>query len=194
MSMSEWSDNIKIRFLIFTVNIDYIFVINFWRKSIFQPQEPRNRDWEKAVNYFSFHCWISGVINDDVQTFNVLWKFRSSPSQSGWRSRSEVVVPPPSGPQVGSVHKSAQLIWAACPPYWHGWSYWHAMTKTCQNVGTLGEMSAPYAECRRLPTFWPFLQRKVKNLTWLKSVLSLPFKFVQNHKSRPISAMSLLGL
>jgi len=50
---------------------------------------------------------------------------------------SEGVVPPPSGPQVGSVHKSAQLIWAACPPYWHGWWYWHAMTKTCQNVGTL---------------------------------------------------------
>jgi len=22
-------------------------------------------------------------------------------------------------------------------PYWHGWWYWHAMTKTCQNVGTL---------------------------------------------------------
>jgi hypothetical protein len=52
-------------------------------------------------------------------------------------SPSEGVAPPPSGPQVGSVHKSAQLIWAACPPYWHGWWYWHAMTKTCQNVGTL---------------------------------------------------------
>jgi hypothetical protein len=52
-------------------------------------------------------------------------------------SPSEGVAPPPSGPQVGSLHKSAQLIWAACPPYWHGWWYWHAMTKTCQNVGTL---------------------------------------------------------
>ena len=52
-------------------------------------------------------------------------------------SPSEGVAPPPSGPQVGSVHKSAQLIWAACLPYWHGWWYWHAMTKTCQNVGTL---------------------------------------------------------
>ena len=109
-------------------------------------------------------------------------------------SPSEGVAPPPSGPQVGSVHKSAQLIWAACLPYWHGWWYWHAMTKTCQNVGTLGEMSAPYAECRRPPTFWPFLQEKVKKLTLLKSVLSLPFKFVQTHKSRPISAMPLLGL
>jgi hypothetical protein len=53
---------------------------------------------------------------------------------------------------------------------------------------------APYAECRRLPTFWPFLHWKVKNLTWLKSGLSLPFKFVQNHKSRPNSATPLLGL
>jgi hypothetical protein len=52
-------------------------------------------------------------------------------------SPSEGVAPPPSGPQVGSLHKSAQLIWAACLPYWHGWWYWHAMTKTCQNVGTL---------------------------------------------------------
>ncbi len=52
-------------------------------------------------------------------------------------SPSEGVALPPSGPQVGSVHKSAQLIWAACPPYWHGWWYWHAMTKTCQNVLTL---------------------------------------------------------
>ncbi len=32
-------------------------------------------------------------------------------------SPSEGVAPPPSGPQVGSVHKSAQLIWAACLPY-----------------------------------------------------------------------------
>jgi hypothetical protein len=52
-------------------------------------------------------------------------------------SPSEGVAPPPSGPQVGSLHKPAQLIWAACLPYWHGWWYWHAMTKTCQNVGTL---------------------------------------------------------
>jgi len=64
-------------------------------------------------------------------------------------SPSEGVAPPPSGPQVGSVHKSAQLLWAACLPYWHGWWYWHAMTKTCQNVGTLCRMSASYAECWR---------------------------------------------
>jgi hypothetical protein len=49
-------------------------------------------------------------------------------------------------------------------------------------------------ECRRLPTFWPFLREKVKKLTSLKSVLSLPFKFAQNHKSCLISAMPLLGL
>jgi hypothetical protein len=49
-------------------------------------------------------------------------------------------------------------------------------------------------ECRRLPTFWPFLREKVKKLTSLKSVLSLPFKFVQNHKSCLISAIPLLGL
>ncbi len=35
---------------------------------------------------------------------------------------------------------------------------------------------------------------KNKNLTRLISVLSLPFKFVQNHKSCPNSAASLLGL
>ena len=62
-------------------------------------------------------------------SFSARLKFSFSPSEG--------VAPPPSGPQVGSVHKSAQLIWAACPPYWHGWWYWHAMTKTCQNVGTL---------------------------------------------------------
>jgi hypothetical protein len=55
------------------------------------------------------------------------------------------------------------------------------------NVGTLCRMSRP-------PTFWPFLQRKVKKLTLLKSVLSLPFKFVQNHKSCPISAIQFLSL
>jgi len=49
-------------------------------------------------------------------------------------------------------------------------------------------------ECRQLPTFWPFLREKVKKLTSLKSVLSLPFKFVQNHKSCLISAVPLLGL
>ena len=49
-------------------------------------------------------------------------------------------------------------------------------------------------ECRRPPTFWPFLRGKVKKLTSLKSVLSLPFKFAQNHKSCLISAIPLLGL
>ena len=52
-------------------------------------------------------------------------------------SPSEGVAPPPSGPQVGSVHKPAQLIWAPCLPYWHGCLYWHDLSKTCQNVGTL---------------------------------------------------------
>ena len=117
-----------------------------------------------------------------------------SPSQSGWRSLPEGVASPPCSPQVESAHKSAQLILASCPPYWHGWWYWHAMTNTCQNVCTLGEISAPYAECLHPPTFWTLLQGKVKKLTLLKSVLSLPFKFVQNHKSCPISAMPLLGL
>jgi hypothetical protein len=50
-------------------------------------------------------------------------------------SPSEGVAPPPSGPQVGSVHKPAQLIWAPCLPYWHGCLYWHDLSKTCQNVG-----------------------------------------------------------
>ena len=36
---------------------------------------------------------------------------------------------------ISSQIRSAYM--AACPPYWHGWWYWHAMTKTCQNVGTL---------------------------------------------------------
>ncbi|MFN9906898.1 MAG: hypothetical protein ACK56F_12385, partial [bacterium] len=66
---------------------------------------------------------------------------------------SEGVVPPPSGPQVGSVHKSAQLIWAACPPYWHGGLYRHDLTHSCQNVGVRCEMLAPSAACRRPPTF-----------------------------------------
>ena len=66
-------------------------------------------------------------------------------------SPSEGVAPPPSGPQVGSVHKPAQLIWAPCLPYWHGCLYWHDLSKTCQNVGTLCEMSAH--------TFWPFFLR-----------------------------------
>ena len=61
-------------------------------------------------------------------SFSARLKFSFSPSEG--------VAPPPSGPQVGSLHKSAQLIWAACPPYWHAWWYRHAMTKTCQNVGT----------------------------------------------------------
>ncbi len=50
------------------------------------------------------------------------------------------------------------------------------------------------SKCRRPPTFWPFFSRKVKILTRLISVLSLPFEFVQNHKSCPNSAASLLSL
>ena len=57
-------------------------------------------------------------------------------------SPSEGVAPPPSGPQVGSVHKPAQLIWAPCLPYWHGCLYWHDLSKTCQNVGTLQNVGA----------------------------------------------------
>ena len=71
-------------------------------------------------------------------------------------SPSEGVAPPPPGPQVGSVHKPTQLIWAACLPYWHGCSYQHAMTKTCQNVGTLGEMSAPMQNVGACWHFGPF--------------------------------------
>jgi len=71
-------------------------------------------------------------------------------------SPSEGVAPPPSGPQVGSLHKSAQLIWAACPPYWHAWWYRHAMTKTCQNVGTLQNVGG-----RR--HFDPFSEEKSKS-------------------------------
>ncbi len=55
------------------------------------------------------------------------------------------------------------------------------------------KMSAPF-KCPRPPTFWPSFPRKMKNLTRLTSVLSLPCKFVQNHKSCPNSAASLLGL
>jgi hypothetical protein len=55
------------------------------------------------------------------------------------------------------------------------------------------KMSAPF-KCPWPPTFWTSFLRKVKNLTRLISVLSLPFKFVQNHKSCPNSAASRLGL
>ena len=55
------------------------------------------------------------------------------------------------------------------------------------------KMSAPL-KCPRPPTFWPSFPRKIKNLARLISVLSLPFKFVQNHNSCPNSAASLLGL
>jgi len=71
-------------------------------------------------------------------------------------SPSEGVAPPPSGPQVGSPLRSAQLIWAACPPYWHAWWYRHAMTKTCQNVGTLWNVGG----CRH---FDPFSEKKSKS-------------------------------
>jgi hypothetical protein len=57
-------------------------------------------------------------------------------------SPSEGVAPPPPGPQVGSVHKPAQLIWAPCLPYWHGCLYWHDLSKTCQNVGAWQNVGA----------------------------------------------------
>ncbi len=38
-----------------------------------------------------------------------------------------------------------------------------------------------------------FFLGKIKNLTWLTSVLSLQFKFVHNHKSCPNSAATLLS-
>ena len=88
-------------------------------------------------------------------SFSARLKFSFSPSEG--------VAPPPSGPQVGSVHKSAQLIWAVCPPYWHGWWYWHAMTKTCQNVGTLGEMSAPMQNVGARRHFDHFSKEKSKS-------------------------------
>ena len=57
-------------------------------------------------------------------------------------SPSEGVAPPPPGPQVGSVHRPAQLIWAPCLPYWHGCLYWHDLSKTCQNVGAWQNVGA----------------------------------------------------
>ena len=96
-----------------------------------------------------------------------------SPSQSGRSSRSEGVAPPPSGPQVGSVHKPAQLIWAACLPYCtvrtvaadlrrgehipkmqNNILHENVGALKCrrpwQNVGAHGKMSASIAKCRRL--------------------------------------------
>jgi hypothetical protein len=55
------------------------------------------------------------------------------------------------------------------------------------------KMSAPFQMSAAADILTLFLE-KVKNLTRLISVLSLPFKFVQNHKSCPNSAASLLGL
>jgi len=53
-----------------------------------------------------------------------------TPSQSGWRALlSEGVASPPCSPQVESAHRSAQLIWAASLPYWHGLLYRHDLPK-----------------------------------------------------------------
>jgi hypothetical protein len=54
-------------------------------------------------------------------------------------------------------------------------------------------MFAPF-KCSRPRIFRPSFLGKIKNLTRLISVISLPFKFVHNHKSCPNSAASLLGL
>ncbi len=65
-----------------------------------------------------------------------------SPSQSGWRSLSEGVASPPCSPQVESAHKSAQLIWAASLPYWHGLLYRHDLPKYAKMSASLEMLAA----------------------------------------------------
>ena len=69
---------------------------------------------------------------------------------------SEGVASSPRSPQVESAQKSAQLLWAARLPYWHGWLYRHDLTKTCQNVGVHWNVGG-----RR--HFDPFSQEKSKS-------------------------------
>jgi hypothetical protein len=97
-------------------------------------------------------------------------------------SLSDGVDSPPCSPQVESALRPAQLIWAASLPYCTGC----CTGMTCLNVCAHQMFTA--ADILTL-----FLG-KIKNLTRLISVLSLPIKFVHNHKSCPYSAASLLSL
>ncbi len=97
-------------------------------------------------------------------------------------SLSDGVASPPCSPQVGSALR---------PPSLYGWRLCRTVPAcctgtTCQNIRALSMFMAA-----NISTF--FLG-KITNLTRLISVLSLPFKFVHNHKSCPNSAATLLSL
>ena len=125
-------------------------------------------------------CWWPQMLASRLLLFGLRRISTLSPSQSGWRALlSEGVASPPCSPQVESAHRSAQLIWAASLPYCTG--------TTCLNIRVYQMLAATRI-------FWPLFLGKIKNLTRLISVLSLPFKFVWNHKSCLNSAASLLGL
>ncbi len=101
-------------------------------------------------------------------------------------SLSDGVASPSCSPQVESALRPAQLIWAASLPYCTGL---YRLVVPARPAW----MFAPI-KCSRPRIFWPPFLGKIKNLTRLISVLSLPFKFVHNHKSCPNSAASLLSL
>ncbi len=97
-------------------------------------------------------------------------------------SLSDGVASLPCSPQVGICSQTAQLIWAASLPYCTGLFYRHDLPE--------------YSPCQMFAAanISTFFLGKIKNLIRLISVLSLPFKFVHNHKSCPNSAVTLLRL
>ena len=106
-----------------------------------------------------------------------------TPSQSGWRALVQMVLP--------LLH--AVLKWDLLsdrPAYMGG------VSAVLYRLVVPARPAKIFASCQMFAAanISTFFLGKIKNLTRLISVLSLPFKFVHNHKSCPNSAATLLSL
>ncbi len=124
--------------------------------------------------------------NVGVQTLTI-WARQNlqllTPSQSGWRAISQMVLP--------LLHAVLKWDLLSEPLSLYGWR----LCRTARLVvpARPAWIFASYQMFADANISALFLG-KIKNLTRLISVLSLPFKFVRNHKSCPNSAASLLSL
>ncbi len=123
--------------------------------------------------------------NVGVQTLTI-WARQNlqllTPSQSGWRALSQMVLPLlhavlkwGSALKPPSLYGRRPVLYRLVVPARPAWIFTPCQMFAAANIST-------------------FFVGKIKNLTRLISVLSLPFKFVHNHKSCPNSAAILLSL
>ena len=99
-------------------------------------------------------------------------------------SLSEGVASPPCSPQVESAHRSAQLIWEASLPDWHGLLYRHDLPKCSRPSNVRGHR---YFD----PLFWEKSKkvRKCHNF-WVLWILNLLLFYVSKLGTIDLSSTS----